>query len=85
MPKTGVRSLVPKLALGNPGGQGQRAPARDQEPAHHAGPRVLPDEGVPQHLRQLALAERSVSLVLSQGPDALLGDNRGSSGPLLPL
>jgi hypothetical protein len=52
-------------------------------PTHHAGPRVLPNERVPQHLGQLALTERGVSLVLSQRPDALLWGNRKNTGPSL--
>lgn len=80
---------------GNPGGQGYQARPEtglrvfprhlQSNPTHHAGPRVLPDKGVPQHLGQLALSKRCMSLVLSQGPDALLWGGRGHWGPFLPF
>lgn len=42
----------------------------------HARARILPDEGVPQDLGELAGSEWSVDLVSPQSPDALL--KRGS-------
>ena len=49
-----------------------RSPSPDVWRAYHAGPGVLSDEGVPQHLGQLAHPERDVIAVLAQRTDTLL-------------
>ena len=43
--------------------------------AYHACSRVLPNEGIPQDLRQLASSKRGVWFVSSQGADTFLRSN----------
>lgn len=49
----------------------------------HARARILPDEGVPQDLGEFTGSERSVDLVSTQSPDALLKRDGGEKTELL--
>ena len=57
---------------------------------HHAGPGLVPDEGVPEHLRELARPEGEVRPLTAQRADALLQRQQrlvdlGALHPRLPV